>query len=85
MTSYQSGVSYTDTLLYALAEICVQKVNELSKYQMVWTDDDGFLLKPLGTSSIWFCSFLIIMQYEAVILSLVSRARKIDDKVLSEV
>ncbi|KAG6389908.1 hypothetical protein SASPL_151383 [Salvia splendens] len=30
-----------------LQEICVQKVNELSKYQMVWTDDDGFLLKPL--------------------------------------
>ncbi|KAH6771509.1 DNA helicase ROCK-N-ROLLERS [Perilla frutescens var. hirtella] len=30
-----------------LQEICVQKVNELSKYQMVWTDEDGFLLKPL--------------------------------------
>ncbi|KAL8463423.1 hypothetical protein ACS0TY_034179 [Phlomoides rotata] len=30
-----------------LQDICVKKVNELSKYQMVWTDDDGFLLKPL--------------------------------------
>ncbi|KAG8366674.1 hypothetical protein BUALT_Bualt17G0104100 [Buddleja alternifolia] len=30
-----------------LQDICVQKVNELSKYQMVWTDEDGFLLKPL--------------------------------------
>ncbi|KAK1400720.1 hypothetical protein POM88_000325 [Heracleum sosnowskyi] len=31
-----------------LQEICVQKVNELSQYQMIWTDEDGFLLKPLG-------------------------------------
>ncbi|KAK4477374.1 hypothetical protein RD792_016595 [Penstemon davidsonii] len=31
-----------------LQEICVQKVNELSEYQLVWTDEDGFLLKPLG-------------------------------------
>ncbi|KAL0424693.1 UNVERIFIED_CONTAM: DExH-box ATP-dependent RNA helicase DExH17 [Sesamum radiatum] len=30
-----------------LQEICVQKVKELSEYQMVWTDEDGFLLKPL--------------------------------------
>ncbi|KAK1359490.1 DExH-box ATP-dependent RNA helicase DExH17 [Heracleum sosnowskyi] len=30
-----------------LQEICVQKVNELSQYQMIWTDEDGFLLKPL--------------------------------------
>ncbi|KAL3813807.1 hypothetical protein ACJIZ3_015075 [Penstemon smallii] len=30
-----------------LQEICVQKVNELSEYQLVWTDEDGFLLKPL--------------------------------------
>ncbi|CAA0824472.1 ATP-dependent DNA helicase MER3 homolog [Striga hermonthica] len=30
-----------------LQDICVQKVNELSQYQMVWTDEDGFLLKPL--------------------------------------
>ncbi|XP_042500241.1 DExH-box ATP-dependent RNA helicase DExH17 isoform X2 [Macadamia integrifolia] len=28
-------------------EICVQKVNELSKYGMIWTDEYGFLLKPL--------------------------------------
>ncbi|EXC20319.1 putative ATP-dependent DNA helicase HFM1 [Morus notabilis] len=30
-----------------LQEVCVQKVNELSKHQMIWTDEDGFLLKPL--------------------------------------
>ncbi|KAL2235048.1 UNVERIFIED_CONTAM: DExH-box ATP-dependent RNA helicase DExH17 [Sesamum indicum] len=30
-----------------LQEICVQKVKELSEYQMIWTDEDGFLLKPL--------------------------------------
>ncbi|KAE9466471.1 hypothetical protein C3L33_01617, partial [Rhododendron williamsianum] len=28
-------------------EICVQKLNELSRNQMIWTDEDGFLLKPL--------------------------------------
>ncbi|KAI5428911.1 Sec63, variant 2 [Lathyrus oleraceus] len=28
-------------------EVCVQKVNELSQYQMVWVDEDGFLLRPL--------------------------------------
>ncbi|KAF1888971.1 hypothetical protein Lal_00039570 [Lupinus albus] len=28
-------------------EICVQKVNELSHHQMVWIDEDGFLLRPL--------------------------------------
>lgn len=33
---------------FVLSEICVQKVNELSQYQMIWTDEDGFLLKPLG-------------------------------------
>ncbi|XP_051146155.1 DExH-box ATP-dependent RNA helicase DExH17 [Andrographis paniculata] len=31
-----------------LQEICVKKVNELSQYQMIWTDEDGFLLKPLA-------------------------------------
>ncbi|KAG6719998.1 hypothetical protein I3842_03G036300 [Carya illinoinensis] len=30
-----------------MQEICVQKVNELSQHQMIWTDEDGFLLKPL--------------------------------------
>ncbi|KAK7273541.1 hypothetical protein RIF29_14597 [Crotalaria pallida] len=29
------------------SEICVQKVNELSQHQMVWIDEDGFLLRPL--------------------------------------
>ncbi|CAI8613036.1 unnamed protein product [Vicia faba] len=28
-------------------EVCVQKVNELSQFQMVWVDEDGFLLRPL--------------------------------------
>ncbi|KAK4846686.1 hypothetical protein QYF36_020841 [Acer negundo] len=30
-----------------MQEICVKKVNELSCNQMIWTDEDGFLLKPL--------------------------------------
>lgn len=35
-------------LLPAVIDICVQKVNELSRNQLIWTDEDGFLLKPLG-------------------------------------
>ncbi|KAJ6949524.1 DExH-box ATP-dependent RNA helicase DExH17 isoform X3 [Populus alba x Populus x berolinensis] len=30
-----------------MPEITLQKVNELSHHQMIWTDKDGFLLKPL--------------------------------------
>ncbi|XP_020251478.1 ATP-dependent DNA helicase MER3 homolog [Asparagus officinalis] len=30
-----------------MREICVRKINELSENGMIWTDDDGFLLKPL--------------------------------------
>ncbi|CAN1817921.1 DExH-box ATP-dependent RNA helicase DExH17 [Linum perenne] len=30
-----------------IKDICVRKVQELSRYQMILTDDDGFLLKPL--------------------------------------
>ncbi|KAL5723867.1 DNA helicase [Ranunculus cassubicifolius] len=30
-----------------IQEICVQKVNELSKHGMIWMDEYGFLLKPL--------------------------------------
>ncbi|KAK1325512.1 hypothetical protein QJS10_CPA01g01257 [Acorus calamus] len=30
-----------------MREICVQKINDLTKYGMIWTDEDGFLLKPL--------------------------------------
>ncbi|PKI55191.1 hypothetical protein CRG98_024482 [Punica granatum] len=30
-----------------MQEICVQKVNELSQHQLIWNDEDGFLLKPL--------------------------------------
>lgn len=41
--------------LFVMSDICVQKVNELSQHQMIWTDEDGFLLKPLG-----------IMAYNAV-------------------
>ncbi|ESQ32691.1 hypothetical protein EUTSA_v10003551mg [Eutrema salsugineum] len=29
-----------------LQELCLQKINELSRYQMIWTDTDGFVLKP---------------------------------------
>ncbi|XP_010528238.1 PREDICTED: DExH-box ATP-dependent RNA helicase DExH17 isoform X2 [Tarenaya hassleriana] len=29
-----------------LQEVCVQKISELSRYQMIWTDSDGFVLKP---------------------------------------
>ncbi|OVA19861.1 Helicase [Macleaya cordata] len=30
-----------------MQEICVKKVNELSSHGMIWTDEYGFLLKPL--------------------------------------
>ncbi|XP_031478370.1 DExH-box ATP-dependent RNA helicase DExH17 isoform X1 [Nymphaea colorata] len=30
-----------------MKDLCVQQVNELSKYGLVWTDEYGFLLKPL--------------------------------------
>ncbi|KMT18211.1 hypothetical protein BVRB_2g023810 isoform B [Beta vulgaris subsp. vulgaris] len=30
-----------------MQDICVEKVNELSRNEMIWTDEDGFLLKPL--------------------------------------
>ncbi|CAN0924504.1 DExH-box ATP-dependent RNA helicase DExH17 [Linum grandiflorum] len=30
-----------------IKDICIRKVQELSRYQMILTDDDGFLLKPL--------------------------------------
>ncbi|KAF3321699.1 ATP-dependent DNA helicase MER3 [Carex littledalei] len=36
-----------DHLEKHLREICVQKIHELSDYGLVWTDEDGFLLKPL--------------------------------------
>ncbi|WZZ36346.1 hypothetical protein YC2023_019747 [Brassica napus] len=29
-----------------LQELCLQKINELSSYQMIWTDTNGFVLKP---------------------------------------
>ncbi|CAH2045144.1 unnamed protein product [Thlaspi arvense] len=29
-----------------LQELCLQKIIELSRYQMIWTDTDGFVLKP---------------------------------------
>uniref|UniRef100_A0A7N0TMY8 DNA 3'-5' helicase n=1 Tax=Kalanchoe fedtschenkoi TaxID=63787 RepID=A0A7N0TMY8_KALFE len=37
----------SDSVERHMQEICVQKINELSKYQMIWNDEDGFLLKPL--------------------------------------
>ncbi|KAJ3671463.1 hypothetical protein LUZ60_007542 [Juncus effusus] len=36
-----------DLLEKHMREICVQKIHELSDYGLVWTDEDGFLLKPL--------------------------------------
>lgn len=29
--------------------ICVEKINQLLHHQMIWTDEDSFLLKPQGT------------------------------------
>ena len=40
-------------LIPVFIDICVKKVNELSRHQIIWTDEDGFLLKPLGINS--FC------------------------------
>ncbi|CAH8309244.1 unnamed protein product [Eruca vesicaria subsp. sativa] len=39
-----------------LQELCLQKINELSSYQMIWTDIDGFVLKPEGIE-IYDCIF----------------------------
>ncbi|PKA55165.1 Glyceraldehyde-3-phosphate dehydrogenase, cytosolic [Apostasia shenzhenica] len=30
-----------------MREICVQNINDLAEHGMIWTDDDGFLVKPL--------------------------------------
>lgn len=38
-------------LSFWLSEICVRKINVLSEYGMIWTDEDGFVLKPLGIIS----------------------------------
>ncbi|KAL9404099.1 hypothetical protein Peur_001071 [Populus x canadensis] len=42
----KKGIS-RDRIEKQMQEITVQKVNELSHHQMIWTDKDGFLLKPL--------------------------------------
>ncbi|KAB5521093.1 hypothetical protein DKX38_025412 [Salix brachista] len=42
----KKGIS-RDRIEKHMQEITVQKVNELSHHQMIWTDKDGFLLKPL--------------------------------------
>lgn len=42
----KKGIS-SDRIEKHMQEICVQKVNELSRYQMIWRDEDGFLLKAL--------------------------------------
>lgn len=40
---------YFTLILYLLSpEICVRNINELAEYGMIWTDEDGFLVKPLG-------------------------------------
>ncbi|KAF0931605.1 hypothetical protein E2562_005569 [Oryza meyeriana var. granulata] len=30
-----------------MKDICVEKIHELGEYGLIWTDEDGFLLKPL--------------------------------------
>ncbi|XP_048327605.1 DExH-box ATP-dependent RNA helicase DExH17 isoform X7 [Ziziphus jujuba] len=58
----------SDRIEKHLQEICVQKVNELSMHQMIWTDEDGFLLKPLEPGRLMtkyylkFDSMKLIMQ-----------------------
>ncbi|KAK7411205.1 hypothetical protein VNO78_02637 [Psophocarpus tetragonolobus] len=42
----KKGIS-GDRLEKHVQDICVHKINELSQYQMVWVDEDGFLLQPL--------------------------------------
>ncbi|KAL9226716.1 hypothetical protein vseg_002495 [Gypsophila vaccaria] len=44
--SVKKGIS-RDHLERHMQDICLSKVNELSNNQMIWTDEDGFLLKPL--------------------------------------
>uniref|UniRef100_A0ACD5XKN8 Uncharacterized protein n=1 Tax=Avena sativa TaxID=4498 RepID=A0ACD5XKN8_AVESA len=41
-----------DLLEKQMRDICVEKIHELSEYGLIWTDGDGFLLKPLGELSI---------------------------------
>lgn len=47
-------------IITVVLDICVEKVNELSRNEMIWTDEDGFLLKPLGMlgSDITFLLYL---------------------------
>lgn len=42
-----------------LSEICDHNTNELAEYGMICTDEDGFLVKPLGVMFLHF-SFLIV-------------------------
>eukprot|EP00256_Glycine_max_P067259 XP_025981854.1 DExH-box ATP-dependent RNA helicase DExH17 [Glycine max] len=42
----KKGIS-GDRLEKHVQDICVRKVNELSQNDMVWVDEDGFLLRPL--------------------------------------
>lgn len=48
---------------------------------MIWTDTDGFVLKPEGIE-IYDCIFPILKGKRLIVLC---RARKADDKVLSKV
>ncbi|KAM0824259.1 hypothetical protein ACQ4PT_070323 [Festuca glaucescens] len=36
-----------DLLEKQMRDICVEKIHELGEYGLIWTDEDGFLLKPL--------------------------------------
>uniref|UniRef100_A0A453I561 DNA 3'-5' helicase n=1 Tax=Aegilops tauschii subsp. strangulata TaxID=200361 RepID=A0A453I561_AEGTS len=37
-----------DLLEKQMRDICVEKIHELGEYGLIWTDGDGFSLKPLG-------------------------------------
>uniref|UniRef100_A0A0D3F7N6 Helicase ATP-binding domain-containing protein n=1 Tax=Oryza barthii TaxID=65489 RepID=A0A0D3F7N6_9ORYZ len=36
-----------------MKDICVEKIHELGEYGLIWTDEDGFLLKPLADTKMY--------------------------------
>ncbi|KAK2661719.1 hypothetical protein Ddye_000293 [Dipteronia dyeriana] len=55
-----------------MQEICVKKVNELSCHQMIWTDEDGFLLKPLEPGKLMTKYYLKFDTMKHIMLSSVN-------------
>lgn len=49
-------------------DICVEKIHELGEYGLIWTDEDGFLLKPLGKFSIYFIKKMMIQIYTGLLV-----------------